>query len=666
MSLSRHMAARLAWGAIAGLSFSLCLVRIPHRYAGMGEPAWWFYLLEALLVLVWMAVGGIILWREGEGAGWRFLVAAMLAAYGSTYMQDARTQWALPVPWGLVSGVLAQAGGLGMFAFCFFFPDGKPVPRRLALALIPAWAITAAPAFYAPDSPLSMYTWPPAAAAALLLVLLAINIGAQLYRYRRTSDSTLRLQTKWVVFGILVGAIGNLVGQSAHVAFWDRPGVVMAGDLVSDLAHAFIPLSIGLAVLRYRLWEIDRIINRALVYGALTTSVALIFALSVGSVGLMFRGQGNAGVLVGTGLAALLFMPLRDRLQAAVDRWTNSERHSPYTVIGRLGNRLEGNLTPEEVLPVIVQTVFEGLRTPYVALALNEGQDRFEVAAVAGTPVPDSQTVQIPLFYQGKEIGRLIAGQPSELPFSPADLHLLKGVGRQAGPVIHAIQLTQALRRSREALVGAREEERRRLRNDLHDGVGPSLVAHTLKLAAVRDLIDRNPDAAREILTGLDADIRASLAEVRRVVYNLRPPLLDQLGLVEAIRRDAGEYRHGGLEVRVEAGQVIDRLPAAVEVAAYRITQEALNNVVRHAGARHCHVAISILPGVPGTRVGRRLRLEIIDDGLGVQSQQPAGVGLNSMRERAAEVGGACSIERAATGGTRVSAWLPIGESERT
>ena len=216
----------------------------------------------------------------------------------------------------------------------------------------------------------------------------------------------------------------------------------------------------------------------------------------------------------------------------------------------------------------------------------------------------------------------------------------------------HAVRLTGDLQRSRTQLVTTREEERRRLRRDLHDGLGPTLAALALKATTVSDLISTDPTAATQLSNELYADIRATVGEIRRLVYALRPPRLDELGLLEAIREAARQQnRPDGLQITVDAPECLPTLPAAVEVAAYRILQEALTNVARHAHARSCTVRLTLAGAV---------QVEILDDGVGIPPEQHSGVGLLSMRERAIELGGTCLIERNPGTGTRVYARLPV------
>jgi signal transduction histidine kinase len=398
------------------------------------------------------------------------------------------------------------------------------------------------------------------------------------------------------------------------------------------------------------LWDIDLIINRTLVYGALTAGVAGLYVLVVLGLGGLLQVRGNVLIsLVATGLVAVLFQPLRERLQRWVNRLMYGDRDDPYAVISRLGERLESTLAPGTVLPTIVETVREALRVPYVAMALR-GDD----VPVASTGESVGKPLRLELAYQNEPVGELIIGpRPGSETFGSADRRLLEALARQAGVAAHAVRLTADLQRSRERLVNAREEERRRLRRDLHDGFGAQLAGLTVQAGVLRRLIPDDPAAADEAALELRTELQAAIADIRRLVYDLRPPALDDLGLISALRQLADRYgaEDEHLQVSVEAREDLLPLPAAVEVAAYRISQEALTNVVRHARARSCVVRLDI---------GSVMALEIIDDGAGIPEEHAAGVGLFSMRERAEELGGTCVVECLPEGGTRVRVRLPL------
>src|SRR6266851_4096028 len=268
--------------------------------------------------------------------------------------------------------------------------------------------------------------------------------------------------------------------------------------------------------------------------------------------------------------------------------------------------------------------------------------------------------IRLPLIYQTEQIGELLLAPrgPGE-SFTPADRALLNDLARQAGVAMYAVRLTSDLQRltgelqhSRTQLVTTQEEERRRLRRDLHDGLGSALTSVTFQLDAASNLLDRDPQAVRTLLTELKGQMQASIADIRRLVYNLRPPILDEWGLVAALREQVAQYQLHNVQVTVDTPESLPTLPAAVEVAAYRIALEALANVVRHAQASTCAIRLSIDDDT--------LTVEVQDDGSGLPRSFHAGVGITAMRERAAELGGSCTVETLATGGTRVFASLPL------
>jgi signal transduction histidine kinase len=441
-------------------------------------------------------------------------------------------------------------------------------------------------------------------------------------------------------------------------------------------ALLFVPVLIYIAIVSYRLYDIDVVINRTLVYGSLSACVVGIYVLVVVALGTVFQVQGNLAIsLMATGFVAVLFQPLRSRLQRSVNRLMYGERDDPYAVISRLGRRLEATLAPEAVLPTVVETIAQALKLPYAAILLKEGEG-FRSAAAYGSPRGEPEA--LPLVYQREEIGRLVLSPraPGE-EFSDADRNLLEDLARQAEVAVHAVRLTTDLQHSRERLVTMREEERRRLRRDLHDGLGPTLASLALRLDAAYKLVRPKPQDAEEMLSRLKNQTQDTVGDVRRLVYGLRPPALDDLGLVSAIRQQAeshGFVAHEGFSAdagseattgdglvffSIEAPGTLPPLPAAVEVAAYRIAQEALTNVARHAQARRCRVRLSI-DGAGGV-----LELEVRDDGVGMQESRRAGVGLSSMRERAEELGGRCEVEPDSEGGTRVLARLPLPTSKK-
>jgi signal transduction histidine kinase len=462
--------------------------------------------------------------------------------------------------------------------------------------------------------------------------------------------------TSFDFFEILPNYAGRNLPNYTGLWNWEFLVFISYLGVYSALA---VPVFTYVAILRYHLYNIDLFINRTLVYGALSACVVLIYVLAVVGLGALFQARGALGVsLLATGLVAVLFAPLRDQLQRAVNRLMHGERDEPYAVVSRLGERLAATLSPDAVLPTITETVREALKLPYAAIALSRDGNDFEVAASSGEEPPADPLV-LPLSYGGESVGDLLLAPraPGE-SFSAADRRLLDGLARHAGVAVHGVRVMANLQRSRERLVLAREEERRRLRRDLHDELAPTLAALGLSAATVGELIPTDPKEAAFANEKLRAAIRATVGDIRRLVYDLRPPALDDLGLVEAIGERASRYGAGdeGFRATVETPDELPPLPAAVEVAAYRIVQEALMNVSRHARASACTVRLACTDG-------RALTVEVTDNGVGLPDRPEHGVGLSSMRERAAELGGVCEIVRSWPSGTRVFARLPFRES---
>ncbi|MCX6082032.1 MAG: GAF domain-containing sensor histidine kinase, partial [Chloroflexi bacterium] len=330
------------------------------------------------------------------------------------------------------------------------------------------------------------------------------------------------------------------------------------------------------------------------------------------------------------------------------------ERDDPYAVLTHLSCALETTLGVQQVLPVLARTIGQTLKIPYVAILLDANGVE-QLAAAHGTPTPD--LLSFPLVYQGELIGSLqLAHRAPGEEFSHVDQELIENIARQAGSTAQAVRLNTELIRSRAQIVNEREEERLRIRRDLHDELGPILASQGLKMAAARQLIRAKPDKAESLMDDMIQQSQQIVTDIRRLVHGLRPPALDQLGLVEAIR-DLVSH----VDDRNDTSLVIDfstpsgslpGLPPAVEVNAYRIALEAIQNTRRHAQAQHCLVKFEIDQNT--------LVIQISDDGAGLLREYRAGVGMRSMRERAEEIGGQFTIEPAQPGGTQITARLPL------
>jgi signal transduction histidine kinase len=542
--------------------------------------------------------------------------------------------------------VVPLVAGLGVL----LFPDGRlPGPRWrpvAGLAVLMLAALTVGRAFSstldhwtARPNPLALPWGLAAAAGAIedlgLLLMFPVAALAALSLVRRAAAEpapVLRLANAaatFVALSYLVCLIWSLAGGSTIdvAAFEGLPVVGLA-----------VVTTIG--IVRYRLFDLRVAVNRTLVYGTLTLLVVALYLSSSAVVELVVAGGLVSDLLAGS-LVAFAALPLRDWLQRSANTLLYGDRDDPYTAISRLTARLDAVAQTADVLPAVARTVSDSLRLPYVAVEL-----RGEITATSGRR-GEADLEALPLTFQGEPLGRLLCEpRTAGERFGPADLRLLRDLARHIAVAAHEVRLTRDLLRSREQLIRAREEERRRIRRDLHDGVGPRLAGIALGIDGARRALETDPAAAAQILLDLRQATQESVAEVRRVAYDLSPPALDQLGLLGALREQV--QRLGG---QLVTAPDLPELPAAVEVAAYRIALEALTNAARHAHAGDYHVRLTINGG---------LCVEVEDDGIGLPDGYHAGVGITSMRERAGELGGSLQVERRVPAGTRVLATLPL------
>jgi signal transduction histidine kinase len=480
-------------------------------------------------------------------------------------------------------------------------------------------------------------------AARVVPVLAVARVGVT---YLRSKDPDVRRRIAWVV-------VAFLVGFGAYLGLGQLPELVTGSPLVPwqwlVLVLAPIPATIAAAVLRYRLFDIEVILTRSLLYGSLTVVAVGVYAACY----LVLRQLPESGTpavaFVAGVVTAVCLQPLRSRLSVAANRLVYGERDDPYEVLARL-DRLPSGAALQEVLQAVAETLASTLRLPHVGIAVDGG-----FSAMAGTPstVPED-AVQVPIRQGDRVLGALSLGVgPRRERFGPADRRLLETVSRRVGEAAHAGLLHADLQWSRQRIVMAREEERRRLRRDLHDGIGPALAGLGMQLEVIRDDVLARPEAAHDRISRVVVATHELVGEIRRVVDGLRPAALDQLGLPgalsERLRWLAADDRDVLLVVDVDTP--LGQLPAAVEVAAFHIANEATTNAVRHSGARRCTVTL---------RRDHELTIEVADDGHGVGADVRHGVGLLSMRERAEELGGSLTVSARPSGGTVVLARLPV------
>jgi two-component system NarL family sensor kinase len=408
---------------------------------------------------------------------------------------------------------------------------------------------------------------------------------------------------------------------------------------IGSLVFALLPLAVVVGVLRYRLLGIEVVVRRTLVYALLTALVAVVVVASASVVAAAVP-EGPLPQVVAASLVAVGLVPVRDRLQRAVDRLLYGDRADPWAALGRLGREAADG----DSLTDVVAAVAQGLRLPGAEVRGSDG-------TTAAYGDLGDQPVHLPLVVGDKPVGELlVAPRRGERSLGAADDRLLTALAPLVALVLRDTTMTAALLGQQERVAQATHAERARLRRDLHDGLGPSLTGVGLGLEAIDT--EALPDRSRAVVARLRSEVAASLEEVRRIIDDLRPGALESGDLLSLLRGRAADLSaRTPLRVEVVAPPALPPLPLEVETAALRIADEALTNVVRHARATVCIVTVS---------VDDALRLEVVDDGVGFTAPRPGGVGLSSMRSRAASLGGRLQVESPGTG-TRVVAELPVG-----
>ncbi|RZT07434.1 histidine kinase [Kribbella sp. VKM Ac-2569] len=642
-------------GALAGLVIAEVTFAVVYALSvgwGWGELVDNFVVTNGLMGLTFGLCGAVIAWhRPANPIGWLFLAdgighATTPFAEALAYLVDGELAQRVLV----TVSVAAWPWSIGLFLplALLLFPDGRLLSPRWRWAAI--GIIATAPLFVlemagssepvSPDLPLGLLTLPDFDAlqplwtatevrnlVAILLALICLAI-----RYRR-ADETGRRQLLWLLLASVIALL--------FITPWS---FVAGTPILVLLAIPLIPIAVAVAIVRHQLLDIRLVVSRALTWALLSLVAIGSYAALVALLDSLIASQVGRSAAV-TVFVALIIAPVLPRLQQLVDRALYGDRHDPARVASRVGEQLSAGL------PGVVAAIRSALRLPYAALIVD--------GRVIADGSAASSVVPLELSYGGEVVGTLEVGVRSgESGLSSADRSVLGLVAVPLAVAVHATRLSAELQSSREKLVSAREEERRRLRRDLHDGLGPTLtgVAFTADAAANLITTDKalSADASRavELLARLRSDTRSAIADVRRLVDDLRPPALDELGLLGALqqRADQMSIRADGTAIRVVvSASGLPTLPAALEVAAYRIATEALTNVVRHARATSAVLTL---------RCGSELEIEITDDGPPTDTWRP-GVGLQAMQERAAELGGTFQAGPTPAGG-QVQARFPL------
>lgn len=647
----------LGVGAVAGGS-------LPVLLAGPGATV--DTLAVALAIASYVVVAVIILVaRPGHRVG-RLMLAggtawgvgeALLALGIAGLPEDTGASGGIAAIAAVAGTAVRGAGWLGLIlGLPLIFPDGhtpwpgRRAPGRLALASVGSFVLgtvlSPIPLEARLEGRANPIGLPPewgvvaellalgglfGAAATLVVALVGLRT-----RWRRADDLT-RQQLIWFAAAFAVPLPFLVLVSTPWAQAW-----------MFALVAIPVPVAVGVAVLQQRLYDIELVVSRSLAYLLLTVLATALYAATIVAVGAFLRRRGEEWLpWVGAGVVAVAFAPLRDALQRVANRVVYGHWAAPADVLAATGRRLRDATDLSALLDTLVHDLGDTMGLRRVELADRAGR----ILAQHGDE--DRDLDELSLTAYGRPVGTL---RWVSTPLRPRDRELLARVGEELGAALHATGLIDELRGAQERLVIAREEERKRLRRDLHDGLGPTLAGLTLDVDTLRNRVRAfNALDARETdaqLLSLRTGIQSAVGEVRRVVEGLRPPALDELGLGAALDHLAQRLT-GGTRVVVDlevAG--LAPLPAAAEVAVYRVAQEALTNIVRHSGAQHVWIRVATGP--------EHVLLEVVDDGHGQPTPRDGGVGLDSMRERAEELGGSVEIAGGAGSGTTVRATIPV------
>lgn len=575
-----------------------------------------------------------------------FAVAGACVAAGLLMVQQkvSRTAGAL----------LAGAGVVGLFATWLLVDeasrsDAAPGLILAGLVLFPAslWAYPR-PLWRRPvDFVLGVLLVAPGVAAVLrphdlgvvasMAALASVVLVAQTWWRLESADGPDRRALLWSSLALGCSLLLCLV---LTFLVRDPDGWVLA---VALAPLAVVPVAMAIGVLRPEIVEVRGLVVQAVVFLVLALGYIAAFVGVVSTMELLGAAELSRAALAVVGLlGALALHPSEMVLRGVIDQLLFGDRPDPLDAATRVVGRLSAD--PATAL----RRIREDLAVPYVAL-------RRDGRTVASSGVEGPHTRSLPTAtFDGGEVELIVGLRPGDLRLSERDAHVLRLVAPLLVQIMRAEQLAADLAAARGQAIATIAEERRRLRRDLHDGLGPALTGIAFSIDAARNTIPSDPDAAQEILVGARKDTADAIVQIRGLVYGMRPPALDELGLGPALRQQAAALRRGDgdlLPVAFVIDDVPADLPAAVEVAAYRIVMEALTNIARHAPRASASVRI----GVPDPAV---LQIEITDDA-GPRTEWTPGVGIASMRERAAEVGGALTAGPTPAGGI-VRARLPI------
>lgn len=633
-----------------------------------------FFFTQYFVSSFYILIALFIFWKKPNS--WVVVFVSLLfLSYGTTEIIDfGRFEDPLySFRFWVVNSLQALGEWLSLVIF-FIFPNGRFEPRWTKSFSV-AYAILVVIWLINPDLPLNTvhgftFDKTPILSICFATLIHSTSLYALYYRYSNTSNADMQRQMKWIVYGLTIAFCATflrylilaLFGSTGLFQFDSSLNLLLEWNAqqVQRVLLIIVPITFGIAILQDSLWDIDLIINRTLLYFGLSMTVSIIYVIIVGSLSTFFQSQGGNLLisLVGTFFIAVLFTPLKNIFDRSINRFLYGDRDNPYIVLSGLARQLGYNQEPLAAFIKVVNSIGQSLKLPYVAIALNNKQRNhnseeldFEIVAEFGSRV--NQFHSFPLEYQGNILGHLLVSSRSEnQTFNSSEFKLLTDLALQTGLIANNYELMRDLIQAREKLVLTREEEKKRMRHELHDSLGPQLAILYTNLTSVKRHLNKSDSKVGDLIEDALLHTQHAKEEVRVLVNDLRPPNLDELGLVKLIEVFLQDFSNSGINFQFDYSKPFPAILAAAEVAIWRITQESVNNVVKHSKATQCHIHLY---------TQNNIHLSICDNGKGIIiDKKNTGVGLSSIRDRAEELGGSFSVETRVKGGTCLHVFLPL------
>jgi signal transduction histidine kinase len=686
--MTEQGARRLAvgiWGMMLALDAGGVVLQAISRTVEVQGP-FAFRGSDILMTLSIGSVGALIASRRCRNPiGWLLLAAGIVGAFGyvaaqyvvvSVHDHGGSLLGTLPLAWAQNWTWVPLAGLLGIYAVSLF-PDGTALSPRwrrflrygapLALAIF-ATALAFSPGEFQGLTPgfVNPYAFSKAASDALVsiggvlfMATLVATIVATVKRFRR-STGVAREQMKWLVLSASGLALTLTIGLPLYLTLGNNTNA--AANIIAFLillSIVAIPISMGIAILRHGLYDIDIVINKAVVFGAIAAGITALYVAVVVGIGAAVGSRGKPNValsVAATAAVAIAFQPLRDAARRLANRLVYGRRATPHEVLAVLGQHIADAYSLDDVLPRLAQLVTEATAASRAEVWVRVGGDLKPAAAwphdlpTANAGFTDGEVPAIPgadrvfpVRHQGQLLGALAASAPANEPLTTTDERLLGDLASAAGLVLRNVGLIEELRASRQRLVSAQDHERRKIERNLHDGAQQHLVALSINIGLARSLLDGDPAQAKEILEQLRGDASEALENLRDLARGIYPPLLADRGLSAAL---ASHATKAAVPTTVEAGEV-RRYPMEVEAAVYFCVLEALQNVAKYAGAAKAVVRLAEEDG--------SLTFAVTDDGAGFDVGRIArGAGLTNMTDRIEALGGRIDVESHPGAGTTI------------